>query len=298
MKTDQLTTVALDLGGTYCRAAIVDSSGEILTQVKNKVDHDIKKPEIILESIEEIVGEYKPQNAVVGVPGIVDYESQQTVFYPNLPDSWKRYLTANWIARNLGIEVSLANDADMAAVGEARFGAGKYSRDIVYVTISTGVGGAAILGGKLVHGKFAANDVGHIIVDLCNAIEGNSKPYTPETSGAGPYLEQAASNIGLDVSAEELLNLVRSGDQEATEVFTKALRGTAAGIVNLAWLYAPQTVVIGGGVGLNNDLVHPIVKDMLKRFGPSGVGDIEVACAELGDDAAIKGAAAWWAAFS
>ena len=82
----------------------------------------------------------------------------------------------------------------------------------------------------------------------------------------------------------------------AKSIFESGMSGAAAGIVNLCWLYAPQMVIIGGGVGLNDDLVHPVVTEMLDNHGPTGIGKIKVSAAELGDSAALVGAAAWWSA--
>lgn len=291
MTDESLLTIAVDLGGTNCRAAVVEPNGTIVRQIKYSVDHSAEKPQIIADVIEEIKGSEKIEKAVVGMPGIIDYELQKIVFYPNLPQQWKPFLTAPWIGKKTGLEVYLANDADLAGVGEAKFGAGKYYNDVVYVTISTGIGGAALLRGKLVHGKYAANDIGHVMINLDSQ---DSSRSTPEKCGSGPSLVRQAKEAGLDVNTKELLDLVRSGDDRAVKVFEEGMRGAAAGIVNLAWLYAPQMVIIGGGVGLNEDLVHPIIKDSLDKSGPTGIGEIRIKAAKLGDSAALVGAAGWW----
>jgi len=287
-------TIAVDLGGTNCRAAVVGVEGNIVRQIKREVNHDVSEPTIICDLINEVRGDSNIQKAVVGLPGIVDYELQKIVFYPNLPQEWKPFLTAPWISNKTGLEINLANDADLAGVGEAKFGAGRNFNDVVFVTISTGIGGAALLRGKLVHGKYAANDIGHIRINIDKS-EDNSRS-TPENCGSGPSLVHAAQEAGLDVDSKQLLDLVRQGDSIAKDVFETGIGGAAAGIVNLCWLYAPQMVIIGGGVGLNDDLVHPVVKDMLEKHGPTGIGKIEVKSAELGDSAALVGAAAWWSA--
>ncbi len=292
----EANTVAVDLGGTNCRAAVVGFNGEILHQIKHSVDHAEVDPEVVISSIKQVSDSYNVTKVVVGIPGIIDYELQKAVYVPNLPQSWIESLTAQWISSRTGLEVSLANDADLAAVGESSFGAAKSARDMVYVTISTGIGGGAILGGKLVHGKYAANDIGHVMVDLSAATEGGR--YTPEMYGSGPNLDEQASEAGLSVSTEELVELVRSGDPLATEVFDRGIAGAAAGIVNLAWLYAPQIVVIGGGVGLNSDLVLPRVEELLNKYGPTGVEPAKVVSAKLGDSVGLVGAAGWWQAFS
>lgn len=292
----EANTIAVDLGGTNCRAAVISCTGEILHQIKHSVDHNQVDPDVVICSIKEVIEGFEATKVVVGIPGIIDYELQKAVYVPNLPQSWIKSLTAQWISAATGLEVSLANDADLAAVGEASFGGAKSAKDMVYVTISTGIGGGAILGGKLVHGKYAANDIGHVMVDLSGANNGGR--HTPEMYGSGPNLDQQASEAGLEVTTEELVELVRNGDPVATEVFDRGIAGAAAGVVNLAWLYAPQVVVIGGGVGLNADVVLPRIQKALEQFGPTGVEPAKVVSAELGDSVALVGAAGWWQAFS
>ena len=292
---DDSKIVAVDLGGTNSRAAIVDCDGNIVKQVKNPVNHDEPEPTVVIDSIKEVMAGEDVGKAVIGIPGIIDYELQQAVHVPNLPQNWIPKLSAEWLGSHTDLEVGLANDADLAAVGEAKFGAAKNYNDMVYVTISTGIGGGAVLGGKLVHGKYAANDIGHVMVDLSTTESGR---YTPETYGSGPNLEAQARDVGLEVTTKELVELVRSGDEKATQVFDKGIRGAAAGIVNLAWLYAPAAIVIGGGVGLNADVVLPRIEELLASYGPDGVEPAKLLSAELGDSVALVGAAGWWEAFS
>ena len=296
MGVEEPNTVAIDLGGTNCRAAVVSCTGEILHQVKEKTNHEEEFPDIVVAGIAEVTKGFDATKVVVGIPGIIDYELQRAVYVPNLPQGWIPSLTAQWISARSGLEVSLANDADLAAVGESAFGAGKSYSDIVYVTISTGIGGGVVLGGKLVHGKYAANDIGHVMVDIGAAMSGDR--HTPEMLGSGPNLAEQAKAAGLEVTTEELVELVQNGDEVATKVFDKGIMGAAAGIVNLAWLYAPQAVVIGGGVGLNADLVLPRIEKLLNEFGPKGVKPAKVLSAEIGDSVGLVGAAGWWQAFS
>jgi predicted NBD/HSP70 family sugar kinase len=105
-----------------------------------------------------------------------------------------------------------------------------------------------------------------------------------------------AAAAGLTERGPALAELVRAGHPVATEIWNSAIEVVAVGLANLAWIVAPGIVVVGGGVGMNGDLVLPIIRDGIDRFGPAEVPPIEVANAALGDDAALAGAARWWKA--
>jgi glucokinase len=147
---------------------------------------------------------------------------------------------------------------------------------------------------SLVRGQHSGGEIGHTIIDWVAAREG--RPCTVEELGAGPAITRAAAEAGLTERNGELANLVRTGHPAAVEVWTRAIEAVAMGVVNLAWLLAPQVVVIGGGVGNNSDIVLPIVDGALRRHGPAPAGGIAVVAAELGDDAGLVGGAAWFSA--
>ena len=103
--------------------------------------------------------------AVVGLPGSINYQTGQVIHLPHLPH-WPHTVSADWLSAQVGLEVLIANDADLAALGEHRFGAGIGTSDMVYITASTGVGAGVIIGNKLLHGKLSLAEAGHTIIDL------------------------------------------------------------------------------------------------------------------------------------
>lgn len=292
------TTVAVDLGGTHMRAAIVDDAGTVLTRLRRPTPGDDPTPEALIRLVADLVGQggdgLVPVGAVVGVPGLIDHERERLVHAPNLPAGWVPHLNGGWLEERIGLPVSLANDADLAAVGESSFGAGRNHRDVVYVTISTGVGAGLVVADRLVRGAYSGGELGHTIIDHEAAIAG--RPATVEELGAGPALVRRARRAGVEATGPELAELVRSGHDVAAAIWREAIGAVGVGIANLAWIVAPDIVVIGGGVGLNGDLVLPIIGEQLRRFGPVSVPEIEVANAELGDDVALAGASRWWQA--
>ncbi len=286
-------SVVIDLGGTHLRAALVSAEGEILRRSQEGTPRNEAEPSTLLRLMESVADGTRVQQASIGVPGVVDYDTQSLLTAPNLPQSWIRYLNANWLSKRSGLAISVANDADLAAVGEATFGAGKGCRDVVYVTISTGVGAGVVLNGKLLAGRFSGGEIGHSIVDRVMSSQG--KDGTVEGLGSGSALSLAAGKVGLSSDGAELVELVRAGDPVASEVWDSVISAAAFGIVNLCWVVTPQLVVVGGGVGMNSDLVLPVVRQHIDDYGPSEV-PVGVVKAALGDDAALIGGAAWWEA--
>jgi glucokinase len=292
------TTVAVDLGGTHVRAALVAADGAVLRRDRRSTPADQPTPAVVAEMISAMTGQHQPGGAplraVVGVPGVVDHEAEQLVHAPNLPSAWIDFLSEAWLAEATGCEVSLANDADLAAVGESAFGAGRNHRDVVYVTVSTGVGAGIVVGGRLVRGRLSGGELGHTVIDRMAAADGG--PATVEDLGSGTAIGRRAEAVGLDPDGASVADAVRRGDDRAVAVWNDALSAVGVGVANLAWVVAPQVVVIGGGVGMNDELVLPIIRRQLALHGPDLKRPIEVTTADLGDDAALAGAAAWWEA--
>jgi glucokinase len=252
------------------------------------------RPDVLPRLIAEVADGDPLEAVVVGIPGVIDHDAEALYRAPNLPQKWIPWLSADWLEGEIGVPVSLANDADLAAVGEAAFGAGRRYRDVAYVTVSTGVGAGVVVGRRLVRGQHSGGEIGHTIIDRVAAREG--RPCTVEDLGAGPAIAAGAAAVGLTERDADLADLVRSGHPDATTVWTEAIEAVGVGVANLAWMLSPQVVVVGGGVGNNSDLVLPIIDRVLVALGPAVKHRIDVVGAALGDDAALTGAAAWFTA--
>lgn len=286
-------SIVIDLGGTHVRAALVDEDGTILRRARESTPDTEPEPTALFRLIETVAGDANPSHATVGVPGVVDYDHEQLIAAPNLPQNWIPCLSEAWLSKGAGLAVAMANDADLAAVGEATFGAGKGNRDVVYVTISTGIGAGIVTNGRLMRGRYSGGEVGHSIVDRDHLAEGRDG--TVEGQGSGTAIMAAAKAAGLDAAGSQLADLVRAGNPTAVKVWDAGIEAAAFGVVNLCWMVAPQMVVVGGGVGMNSDIVLPIISDRIEKHGPS-LESISVVAAALGDDAALVGGAAWWEA--
>ena len=269
--------LVVDLGGTRMRTAVLDPYGGLLHRTSASTPPD--RPEAlagaILETLES--SRFHIAGAVVGIAGPVSYAEGRPLRLPNLPQ-WEGFVSAEGLARVVGLPVTLANDADLAALGEHRFGAGRGTSDMVYVTVSTGVGAGAILNGRLVHGRRSGAEIGLTIVDV----------------GTGAILEELGSGTALErmtgLSGAQVTLRAAQGDTAAIEAFRRVGRVVGTALYNLARLYAPQRIVVGGGVmqaGVH--LLNP-VRAFLEERGE----DVEVVASALGDDSGLRGGVAFW----
>lgn len=283
--------LAVDLGGTRMRAAAVAADGGVTDRREQPTPRDAECPDALVELAADVVEAHAIRRAVIGLPGTVDYREGRLEHAPNLPPHWPAALDRETLAERLGVAVDLANDADVAAVGEAYAGAGRGAGDVCYLTVSTGVGAGVLLGGRLVRGRRSLAEVGHTVVDW--RADRDGRPATLEDLGSGTALERAAAEAGLPADGEKVTELAAAGDPAARRVWDELASVVAAGVANLAYLFAPERVVLGGGVGRVGDLLLEPVRAHLARRGPPGREPPELYTAALGDDAGLAGAAAW-----
>jgi glucokinase len=273
--------LAVDMGATQLRTALVDFTGRILLRHARLTPR--AQPDALAAAMRDTLkgAGGRIAGAVVGVPGSVSYADGAVVRLPNLL-AWEGHISGRSLADAVGLPVVVANDADLGALGEHRYGAGKGVSDLVYVTVSTGVGGGAVLGGQLVHGRRSLAEIGWTVVD----IEGGR---TVEELGAGPAIERAS---GLDSAT--LVARVRAGDDTATRHWQAATRALAIGVMNLVLCFMPERVVIGGGVSNAGDLLLDPIREWVAREGPRMAILPEIVLAGTGDNAGLLGAAALW----
>ena len=288
--------LAVDLGGTRMRAAIVDAAGRVLERSAMPTPQDGHGPDALVALATKVLHHGDVAAAVVGVPGRVHYGRGALEHAPNLPASWASTLTEAALQDVLGVQVSLANDADMAAVGEAVFGAGRGFEDVVYITISTGVGAGVVLGRRLLHGRRSLAEIGHTVID-CRAFH-DGRPSTVEQLASGTALARHAAALGLVAEGADVVALV-DRDPRARAAWEDVVEVAGLAVVNLTHVFAPEVVVVGGGVGRSGERLLDPIRAMLAAHGPRGhdASPVVVAAA-LGDDAGLVGAAGWRLAFA
>ena len=190
--------LAADIGGTQMRAALVDPQGRILHRQTVPTPAQADVPASLTDLIAAVAAmpdHGAPSHAVVGLPGAVDYTAGRLLWAPNLPKQWPAQLSAESLSAHLGLPVNIANDADLAAVGEATFGAGAGSDAVAYLTISTGIGAGVVFDGRLVRGAHSLAELGHVVVDWRGWRDG--APCTVEDLGSGGGVARMASAAGL-----------------------------------------------------------------------------------------------------
>ncbi len=283
--------LAVDLGGTHIRAAVTDAAGGVSRREERDTPHDGTGLDALTRVARGVLAGTDVERAVVGVPGRVDYDEGVLEYAPNLPQGWLAGLTERHLAGALGIPVRLANDADLAAVGETNFGAGRGHGDVVYVTLSTGLGAGVVLRGRLARGRHSLAEIGHTVLDLTAL--GAGLPATAEDLASGTALSRHAGIAGVPAtSGSDVLRLVEDGDVDAARVWTAFTEAAGVAVANLVHLFSPEIVVVGGGVGLIGNAVLAPLRDALARLGPPRLR-VDVVPAALGDDAGLAGATAW-----
>jgi glucokinase len=187
--------------------------------------------------------------------------------------------------------VHVANDADLAAVGEAYFGAGVGAEDVAYLTVSTGIGAGVVHGRRLVRGRRSLAEFGHTVVDWRSWHSG--RPATLEELGSGSGMAVLARDGGLGrLDAKALQATAEAGDVTASAIWEDAVAVSAAGVENLIMCFYPERVVIGGGLGRQQEF-FTAVRDVVLSRPEHHPSDLTIVPAQCGDDAGLAGAAGW-----
>lgn len=314
MKARSLVVVA-DLGGTHFRVGLGDLETGAVFGVARYPTQAGKGPDRILGEIARrfkalrASAEAEVKIAAIGVPGPVRAGDGVVVKAPNLP-GWDNVPVKARLETLSGLRVLVGNDANLAALGEQRYGAGRGARNLVYITLSTGIGGGVVADGRLLLGAhgFAA-ELGHIPVEpggpLCGcggrgclealasgtAIARRAAEVARRKAGSGLWAAAAGDPERLDAATVEML--ARRGDPDAREILEQAGRYLALGLVAVIHAFDPEKVVIGGGVAHAFDLLEPTIRAELGwRLMPAYRGGVEIVRAALGDASGLYGALA------
>jgi len=305
----------IDLGGTKILVVVGDKAEPILGQ--GRIDTiPAAGPADAFERIVQVLNRIQQQTQTeiraigVGVPGLVDPNKGIIEFLPNLPKQWCGFPAAEFLAARTGKPAFLLNDARLAALGEYRFGAGHASKDMLVVTVGTGIGGGLILDGRLRLGLCgAAGEVGHTTIlpdgPVCSCgsrgcletlISGpalSAKGASLARSGAAPRLAAIVENNWDRITPREMAMAIEQGDQAVASVIAEAASFLGIGIANAVSLSAVQQVVICGGVAaLGERLLGPVRTMVRERVRMFPAERVHIACSSLGDRVGALGALA------
>ena len=282
----------IDLGGTQVRFAVARSDGRITVTEKART-RELGGPRGLAEwagqAADRLGVGHKLKSVAIGAPGPIDHRRGVLVNPPNLP-GWRNVALTELLARSLGCPVYLENDAQLAGLGEFHQGAGRGTRNLVYITWSTGVGGGLILDGKLYSGTHGtAGEIGHMVMDPNGPLDGCGQRGCLEAFAGGNMLSKQTGH-----SAAELFRDAAEGDQEARMIVGRAARYMGYALINLTNLIDAEMIVVGGGVARSWSLVQPIMVEVL-RSSPfiKPARRPKLRRARLGDRAGQVGAVEW-----
>jgi len=314
--TDKPYVVGIDLGGTNVRAAVLDcSSDKIVARGDNLPSMAQDGPEqttgqIVLAARAAMAhADVQPDQVLgmgVAVPGHVKAAEGMVMWAPNFKDQWKGVQLAAPLQQALGVPVFLGNDANLAALGEFRFGAGQGVRHLVMVTLGTGIGGGLIVDGKLIEGADGgAGEIGHIIVNPGgrggNAAFGSVEGETQRDAiveraerkiqeGYKTTLTERAQYSRFMLTPAMIAEEAQNGDAVAMEVFEETGYYLGLCVANLINLLNPQMAVIGGGIAQAGEIIlEPIRRTAYACAIRSLSQSCQIVPAQLGDNAGIYG---------
>lgn len=303
--------IGVDIGGTKIAAGVVDDQGAVLARLRSDTTAD--RPEEIEQRVAALVTRLRagfPAVDHVGVAaaGLVSDDRCTVTFAPNI--AWRDHPLGSRLSRALGMPVSVENDANAAGWAEFRFGAGRGTKDMVMLTIGTGVGGAFIVNSELVRGSHGhAAEVGHLTVVTDGYLCGCGSRGCWEQYGSGRALtRQARTAANADparataflamsggnperIDGSSVTELARSGDVLAVELLAELGKWIGIGAAGLVTVLDPAIIVIGGGVAAADALVMGPARTGLAGALPKSHRPPPVVPAQLGNDAGLVGAA-------
>jgi glucokinase len=307
------TIIGVDVGGTRLRAARYDLELKVLERIEQPTQADLGS-EAVLERLYQIVRDVLPEppdtatGIGVALPGPVDMGKGILIAPPNLPleDS----PIASLVEQAVGGPVFIGNDADLAGLAEHQMGAGRGTKNMIYITVSTGVGGGIIADGRIYAGRGQGGEIGHMVVwpdgPLCGC--GKQGHLEAVSSGTGiaraarerleagepsAISDMAAGDLS-QVTAELVGQAAADGDALAMSIITRAGHYLGIGIASLMMLFNPEMFVLGGGVSKLDDLLFDPMHKAIQEYTmhPRYWKNVPIVHAQLGDDVVLTGAAA------
>lgn len=293
---EALHAIGLDLGGTKILAGVVGRDGNVVRRHERATPQDSQ--EHVIAELEAAVTELLDDSVGAigfGVPSPIDQERGVVVRCPNLP--LENAPLRDHMRKRFGLPVGLENDANAAAIGEWRAGAGRGVDDLVMLTLGTGVGGGVVSGGAPFRGRNGEGaELGHV------TIVHDGRPCQGACHGRG-HLEAYASGraaseaareaFGPSADAHRLIRLAHEGDAKAKEILTEIAGYLGSGIGSFVNVFAPELVLLGGGFGVAAyDHLAGTAEETARRQALEPMGSaFRLAKAELGTAAGLIGAA-------
>ncbi|MCR4955267.1 MAG: ROK family glucokinase [Lachnospiraceae bacterium] len=297
--------IGIDVGGTTCKLGLFDSLGKLhyKWQVPTERERAKQLPATLISSIEEVKKEraiLDQQIAGIGIALPAPVTAEGKVGRLTNIDLDAQVLIET-LKEQLQCVVKVGNDANVAALGELHYGAGKGEKNLVMVTLGTGVGGGIIMDGNIVCGVHGAGgEIGHIKVKdrekrrcgcgKCGCLE----QYVSATGIVTMARDKMEQGMGSDqwkeeVSAKDIFDLAKAGDEPSLQVVDEVGRILGKALATVACVVDPDVFVIGGGVSLAGDILPQVVQRYFREYAFPSCDEILVKQAVLGNDAGIFG---------
>ncbi|WP_059011249.1 ROK family glucokinase [Streptomyces specialis] len=314
LSAPRVPTVGIDIGGTKVMAGVVDADGTVLERVRTETPDKSKSPKVVEDTIAELVLDLSDRHDVhavgIGAAGWVDADQSRVLFAPHL--AWRNEPLRDALAARLVVPILVDNDANTAAWGEWRFGAGRGAEHLVMITLGTGIGGAILEGGRVKRGAYGvAGEFGHMQVvpggHRCacgnrgcweqyssgNALVREARELAAADSPVAHHILDRVGGEVAEITGPLITDLAREGDPMCVELLQDMGRWLGVGIANLAAALDPARFVVGGGVSDADDLLIEPAREAFRRHltGRGYRPEAEIVRAELGTDAGMVGAA-------
>ncbi|MBI2729364.1 MAG: ROK family protein [Sphingobacteriales bacterium] len=284
-------TIGIDLGGTRIKAVAINSAYEVLHQLyhpTNDGEGAVWK-QAVADVVNDLLEKIKATNCIVGIsaPGLPNEENTAIAFMPGRMEGLESFYWRDYLKQ----PTYVLNDAVAALMAELKFGAAINKKNVVMLTLGTGVGGAILIDGKPYQGSFSkAGHIGHMVIND----EGDC-----DVTGMPGSLEECIGNCTIEKrsrgkfkSTHELLEAYRTGDEFAKTVWLKSVKQLAIGLASVTNILSPEIIVLGGGITeAGKDLFEPLREFIVQYEWRAGGNKVEIVKAMQGDMAGAVGAA-------
>lgn len=294
--------IGVDFGHTHLRVAIGNLAHQVLAEESEPLDVDASsaqgfgRAEQLVNRLIETTG-IAPGKVIgvgLGVPGPIDVESG-TLGSTSILPGWTGINPGQELAGRLGVPVYVDNDANLGALGELVWGAGRGVRDLAYIKVASGVGAGLVIDGHIYRGPGGtAGEIGHITLDESGPVCRCGNRGCLETFTAARYvLPLLRPSHGPDLTMDRVVQLAREGDPGCRRVIGDVGRYIGSGVANLCNLLNPSRVVLGGSLAEAGELVLAPIRDSVSRYAiPSAARQLSVLPGALGGRAEVLGALA------
>ncbi len=303
--------VGVDIGGTFIKAGLVDEKGKIVkhSSIETKATRKAERViEDMIKQIRDLTSGVKYRSVGIGCPGSI-YSDTGTVEYSNNL-YWRKVPLGQMLKDELKKPVFVSNDANVAALGEAKFGAGKGYSDIVMVTLGTGVGMGIVVDGKMFEGyRSMGGEGGHMVIREngarctcgrrgCLEAYASATALIRETLNAmmidkNSLMWEFCGNDLNKVDGRTSFECAKRGDETAQKVVDEYVKALSEGVINMINIFRSQAIIIGGGVSAQGAYLTQPIQQYVDRYRYGGRESlpVQILTAQLGNDAGILGAA-------